>query len=611
MNIIHLYYKTSISPTIKEILNSFDRSDSIDISKINSVAPSSIYIVELAKVDKILSAKLKEIFESHSHSLIYFLIAKEYNLMLFQTAFLLKVKTVITQNQDTQKVIIKIKNDLVVHENEYIQNSLGKSLLQTQHFMFYKNNKLFFVSNKIFEDFRCESLEDIEKNVCSKLVLDELLVEDSFMKHSIKNNYQKDVSYSVRSNSINENEKIIYLEPYMDEKIPERAFSFISNRLSFIELVKDKLIEKSISKKSFSIITLQIENIKKLQTDLSELELQYFLKELLLQVELHLDKKIILAQYDKDFYVALFEDLDFEGLKTKAQDFHNKLLNFFKNHKYNPIIGLYVFDINKHELNDVLTTLRHIQHRTLSEEEINNNIEYINKVQDEMDSDEALMVSLDSAFTNGIEFKLLNIYKGLCINTSSKIIKMKENLIYVRVEQLQGTLMKHEKETVLQSSSFYKDIRANVKYIDLKKKIAILEKFQFLSSNANARKYSRVSCSTRTPVVLSHPSGTVNGEILDISVNSIAIKAKYREMMEKIKQKDITMTFVLPTNNNIDGFVKLNLKAKVVFILCEDYKCKIVCDLYKDESNEAVFMEYVYNRQKEIITEVKKMSKVI
>ncbi len=611
MNIIHLYYKTSISPTIKEILNSFDRSDSIDISKINSVAPSSIYIVELAKVDKILSAKLKEIFESHSHSLIYFLIAKEYNLMLFQTAFLLKVKTVITQNQDTQKVIIKIKNDLVVHENEYIQNSLGKSLLQTQHFMFYKNNKLFFVSNKIFEDFRCESLEDIEKNVCSKLLLDELLVEDSFMKHSIKNNYQKDVSYSVRSNSINENEKIIYLEPYMDEKIPERAFSFISNRLSFIELVKDKLIEKSISKKSFSIITLQIENIKKLQTDLSELELQYFLKELLLQVELHLDKKIILAQYDKDFYVALFEDLDFEGLKTKAQDFHNKLLNFFKNHKYNPIIGLYVFDINKHELNDVLTTLRHIQHRTLSEEEINNNIEYINKVQDEMDSDEALMVSLDSAFTNGIEFKLLNIYKGLCINTSSKIIKMKENLIYVRVEQLQGTLMKHEKETVLQSSSFYKDIRANVKYIDLKKKIAILEKFQFLSSNANARKYSRVSCSTRTPVVLSHPSGTVNGEILDISVNSIAIKAKYREMMEKIKQKDITMTFVLPTNNNIDGFVKLNLKAKVVFILCEDYKCKIVCDLYKDESNEAVFMEYVYNRQKEIITEVKKMSKVI
>ncbi len=611
MNITHLYYKTSTLPTIKEIINSFDRSDSIDISEINSVAPSSIYIVELAKVDKILSAKLKEIFESHSHSLIYFFIAKEYNLMLFQTAFLLKVKTVITQNQDTKKVIIKIKNDLAIHENEYIQNSLGKSLLQTQHFMFYKNNKLFFVSNKIFEDFRCESLEDVEKKVCSKLVLDELLAEDTFMKHSIMNNYQKDVSYSVRSNTLNENEKMIYLEPYIDEKLPEQAFSFLSNRLSFIEFVKDKLIEKTISKKSFSIMTLQIENIKKLQIDMNEVELQSLLKEFLLQVELHLDKKIILAQYDKDFYVTLFEDLDFEGLKTKAQNFHNKLLNFSKNQKYNPIIGLFVFEINKHKLNDVLTILSHIQLRTLSQKEVDSKIEYINKVQDDMDSNEALMVSLDCVFTNGIEFKLLNIYKGLCINTSSKIIKKKDNLIYVRVEQLQGILMKNEKETVLQSSNFLKDIRASVKYVDLEKKIAILENFQFLNSNANARKYSRVTCLTRTPVILSHPAGTVNGEILDISINSIAIKAKYREMMEKIKQKDVTMTFVLPTGNHIDGFVKLNVKAKAVYILCKDYKCKIVCDLYKDENNEAVLMEYVYNRQKEIIVEVKKMSKTI
>ena len=611
MNITHLYNKSSTSLKIKDILDSFERSVSIDVSETTSLEHSNVYIVELGSIDKVLSSKLLELFEKHQNPLIYFLINKEYNLMLFQTAFLLKAKNVITKNQDTQKIIKKIKSDLEIHEHQYIQSVLGKSLLQTQHFMFYKNKKLFYVSKKLLEDFKCQSYAQVEQEVVHQLSIEKLLAKDILVEKPITNKHQEGVSYSVRSSTTHKSEKIIYLEPFIEKKSFDNKLSFISNRLAFIELLKDKLIEKSISKKSFSIMTIEIENIKKLQKDLNEEALEELLKEFLLQVEIILDKKIILAQYDKDFYIALFEDIDFETLKLKARSFHNQTAEFIKNQKYSPIIGLFVYEIDTDKLNGVLSTLRSIHSRTLSQEDIQNNIQYINQIQDDMDSNQVLSISLDTAFTNGMEFKLLNIYKGLCINTSSKIIKKKDDLIYVKVELLQGIVMKNERETVLQSSGFIKDIKATVKYVDLDKKIAILEKFEFLNTNANARKYSRVTCSTRTPIVVSHPSGTINGDILDISVNSIAIQAKYRDMMEKIKQKDVTLTFVLPTSNNIDGFIKLNLRAKTVYILCEDYKCKIVFDLYKDESNEAVFMEYVYNRQKEIIAEVKKMSKVL
>jgi hypothetical protein len=170
-------------------------------------------------------------------------------------------------------------------------------------------------------------------------------------------------------------------------------------------------------------------------------------------------------------------------------------------------------------------------------------------------------------------------------------------------------VMKYEKETVLQSSNFKKDIRATVKYVNLEKKVAILEGFGFLNGNANARRYSRVTCSNRTPIVISHIGGTVSGEILDISITSVAIKAKHSKAIDNLKAKVVTLNFVLPTKSNEEGYVKVSVEANINFVLCEDSYCKIICELIKDNSNEATLMEYVYDRQKDIIIEVKKIAR--
>jgi hypothetical protein len=199
----------------------------------------------------------------------------------------------------------------------------------------------------------------------------------------------------------------------------------------------------------------------------------------------------------------------------------------------------------------------------------------------------------------------------LCINTNSLIIKKTEDEIYLTFEQLQGTAMYFEKETVMQSSNFSKDIIADVSYVDVKKKIVHLKNFRFVKGSANARKYSRVIPSQRTPISLSHNRTTLNGKVIDISMNSIAVKTRLYPQMESLKHSKTTLNFTLPVSSSEDGYLKLKLTGEVIFTLCDNEFCKIVVNLDEDQANESVLMEYVYNRQKEIIVELKKQTTML
>lgn len=609
MSLCHLYNNEIDSVHVDKIISSFEDSVSIDFTDVDFIDEHGIYIVEIQEITKELSEKLISLFETKENSLIYFLVPQKYNLMFFQLAFLLNAKTIITQRQDTDKVISKIKSDFKYHKDNYLEYILGKSLIKSQEFLFFRNKKLVYATEQLFEEFDCVTLFDIEERFLSQLNIDELLKEDKgVIKYIVDSENQKD-KFFIKSVTINVNdEKVVSIEPFSNDLQNCDQVDFVSSRTSFIELLKDKVLERSISNKSFSIITIQVENLKKLDMSLNKIETETIFKELLVYIESIMENKLILSQFNMEFYVALFEDLSFEELKDKANNFNLQLTEFINEQKYKPLITLFALDINSMELNDILITLESISLKKLTDNQIQNeNLAYIDNIQKDISEKEMIDLQLNSTYINKNEFKLLNIHKGLCINTSSKIIKKTQDSIYVSFEQLQGILMQNEKETVIQSSQHIKDIRADVKYVDMEKKFAILENFQFLNTNANERKYSRVTCLTRTPIVVSHLGITLHGEILDISIKSIAIKTKHSKSMSSIESKDVVLTFTLPLESHIDGFVKLTLKAKTLFTMCDEESCKLIFDLYEDSSAESIIMEYVYNRQKELIVEMKKM----
>ncbi len=611
MNICHLYYETTSSIQAKGLVNSFESSVSMDVNAVQSIEDYSVYIVEVNKVDKLISEKLRELFKNKINPLIYFAVSNNYNLMLFQLAFLLKAKTIITSNQDVARLVLKLRSDFKLHEDEYVQVLLSQTLLHTEYFVFLKNEQLTFASEKFLQDFGCNNLDEVEKKVFSQFNVKELLSQESTVFKELSLQDAVNVSFDIRSSTPNQkNEKFIFFDPYVEHNTSEDKLNFVSSRISFIELLKDKLIEKSISSKTFSVMTIAIENFKKLENDLSKLEIEIFLKDFLLLVDKTIDDKIILAQYESDFYIVIYEDIEEEDLKSKAEGFQHQISSFIGELKFNPYIEVFTFHTGALDLNEILVIFDSISDKTISQDQItDNNIKYVGNVNDKMDDHEAIKHLLRNIYVNKAEIKLLNIYKGLCINTAATIVKNTDDTIYVQFQQLQGMVMKHEKETVLQSSSFSKDIKATVKYVNLEKKMAILEGFSFLNGNANARRYSRVTCSTRTPIVISHFGSTLSGVILDISVTSIAVKVKYAKAVDNLKARTVTLNFVLPSKSNEEGYVKVSIEAKVSFVFCEEGSCKVICELIKDNYNESTLMEYVYDRQKDIIVEVKKIAR--
>jgi len=306
--------------------------------------------------------------------------------------------------------------------------------------------------------------------------------------------------------------------------------------------------------------------------------------------------------------LILFDGLDFEAIKSKALTIQNHILTYIKDEKIKPIVGLHALNVNDLELNKTLEIISNLSRDEVSTKDINAHILHkIINVNEEMDDREVIDILLQAIFTNKSPIKLINIYKGLCINTPSVILRTTVDEVDVTFQQLQGTVMNFEKSTVIQSSSFSKDIVADVVYVNAKKKFARLSNFRFAQGSANSRKYSRVTCSQRTPIAVLHDKGTLNGSILDISMNSIAIKTRLYDNIDSLELSVVTLNFTLP-NNSAEGFVKLSLEAEVKFIMCDKDFCKVIVNLYENQASESILMEYVYNRQKEIIIELRRQS---
>jgi len=611
--LIHLYFKVTISQQVKEVTDTFETCKHIDISSISTIEDDDVYLVEIDKAEKSILLDIKKLLIDKQQSLIYFFTNDSYSLILFQLASLLNVKTIFTKKNNTSKVVSTITKELLILKNTKIDKNIAKTIVNDYYFMIFNSNELIFASKKIYDDFDCTTLKDITLKVCSQFELKNLLISDSSLKSDLQLPLEKQKFNIIGKTSHINNEKFIYFEKInKDECSDTSEISFIKNRIYFIETLKEKILEKSISQNLLGITTIQIENMSNLKKDWSEYDIEMAVRDLLLEIEIKVKNHTLLAQYDNGFYITLFEDLDFQTIKEQAKKIQTHIKSYINKQKIKPVIGLYTFEINDLELNTILKTIAKISTETITQHEIETqNIYRIMNIDEDLDEERAIDIFLQTTFTNKVPIKLLNIYKGLCINTSSVIVKKTEQEIYVTYAQLQGTVMHFEKSTVIQSSGFSHDIVADVTYIDFSKRFARLKNFRFIQGSANARRYSRVTCAQRTPITISHEGGTLGGEIVDISITSIAIKIRLYQRIDSLKVSKVHLNFTLPVNSAEDGYMKLALEAKVIFTICDEEFCKVVVSLEEDQATESVLMEYVYNRQKEVILELRKQTTML
>ena len=607
MSLCHLYYAHSTSHHVKDILNYFKSDISLDINVCNEIDDYDIYIIELEETNKEISTKLRHLLKQKVNSLIYFIVPHKYNLMFFQLSYLLNAKNLITQNMDTKKAIERMLEDKKTFIEEANQRLIAKASSETQNFIIYKNMELEQVSNKLLKDFRCKTLENLQNSILNQLDIEKLLNKDGVIEKSISINSGLTKKYTLMSVSVANDIKVIYIEELSSQQ--ENALDLISSRITFVELLKEKLIQKDIVNNGLYAVTINIQNLEKLQKELSVLSLEELLIDLLRFIRTTVEKKIVFGELAIGSYVILFEEMISEEIEKLANEIHTKILNYISTQMYSPIIDMYIVSLSNLELCDVLSTFGNIRGAKLTPEEHNSaGIKHIRNSQSSIDE----KTLLDDAFKYSSEIKILNIYHGLVINTPSKILNVTKDTITVSFEALQGVVIDIEKIAILQSPVFPHDIEAKVKKIDLVKRIVMLEKFKFLKTNINSRRYSRVTTSNKTPISLSVDGVNLSGFILDLSIKSIAIHVRYIQIIDTIKDKNLSLTFNIPNPKAELGYSRINLDGKVMAVITENTHntSKIVCDIDEYNTHDSILIQYIYQRQKELILELKKRSQL-
>ena len=605
LRLCHLYNKASSYKYLDTLLNSFENSKSLDVSNIDSVDNYEIYIIELHDADREISLKLKNALAKKNHALIYFIIPKKHTLLLFQLTYLLQTKAIFTESQDVRKIVSKIISDEKAFIRDNLEKWLGYVKMTTQNFLIYKDKKLKYISEGMLTSFECSSDECLKTKVLPQIDIEGALSNEGTYQLKIKNLLNKEENYSLKSLTISDSDMICYLE----KEVSTLNADVFSSRFSFIEVLKEKILERDISESDISLLTINIQDTKKLLKDLGIVEFETRFNDLLSFMKSTLNENIIFSQFENNFCVVLFEHISLDDLDVIADNLLTKASTYKKNQEFQVSLDLFSLNLNNREFSEVLSILQSLNNKRYSFTTENQN--YIKNVSGR-NANISAKDFLNDAYKNNVKLKILNIYHGLVINTSAIIVKISEATIYIKFESLQGIALDNERRTVLQSPSFSQDILAEVKQISLSKKIAVLENFKFLKTNANARKYARVSPSTKTPVAIHAEGKTTNGVMLDLSIKSIAINVKSSSIQAALKKTRVSLVFNLLDHNADNGYVQLNLDANITLLteIDDTGHYKVICDLEQETHDIDIVLKYVYERQKELIVELKKISKL-
>ena len=389
----------------------------------------------------------------------------------------------------------------------------------------------------------------------------------------------------------------------------QNELGFISSRVAFIEILKESILQRNVSNTDLSLLIININNVKNLLIEYNIVDFEDILFQLLEFIESILEKKLIFSQFENHCYIVLFKDINFEQVNTIADHFYTKVLHYINSKNHKIVLDLFTFTLKDHDFSQILTIVNDIEKKDFI---VNKNNSNFIKHLTAQDCEISTKNFLDNAYEDKLEFKILNIYHGLVINTTSKIVKVTDENVYITFEPLQGVVLDIEKRTVLQSESFSQDIEADIKQINLSKKIAVLENFKFLKTNANSRKYARVTTPIKIPIAINMGTRKINGTILDISIKSIAIKIKQTPKIAMAELTRASLTFNIADKASEDGYIQLNLPSNIILVtgVDETGHYKVVCDLDQDSHDLDVVLKYVYERQKELIVELKKMSKL-
>ena len=516
-------------------------------------------------------------------------------------------------NDDGIYKILSVSLKKYHHEEIKAQQlNISKKIDSIFSLLFFKNNRLTYANDSAKALFGSSELSSIKTFIDKDEEVKSLV--DSDMDGSIdlviKDSNDLAINYTMHSKHFCKNhEKLIYILESNTPKIEENL-NLTIDRFQFIEILKDKMAQNVLSKKPVLLLFVNICNYDKLKNSNSNIILFNLTKKIAQNILLQKSDDDKLVYWDKNFFILSLQEDNFCNAKEILELIHKQLIYEDYEKGFSPSITSSLLDVSSLELDECITCIENISADVYNKNDFKaDNFFELNNLNAYLNESEQIAHYLKNLFKNKTPIKLLNIYKGLCINTQSKILKIHDDSYFVSCENLQAYSMKSENKTVIQAPSLPKDIQAHISYINMDKNYAILHQLSFLNFSANNRQYTRVQPRIRMPISLRYLKYSYQGEILDISMQAIAFSLNQLIKDDYIHQK-VQLIFRVPNSLNEDGYDLMEIEAKVVNIIeTRETKTKVVAMMNLEKPYDSYLLKYMYSRQKELILELKRASK--
>ncbi len=619
MRISHLFFDTKQLGILEPLQKEHPQFTVYPLTEQTHVIPSSeVLFIELGQSTKEKFKTLVGIFTKHKPLVSYIFADDVEDRLLLKFALHFGITDVLPLRNDEallHSIFTKNANKLDTTLETFKRLDIEQKMERCFAFLIFKEGSLVYANTKVKRLFGETCVHTIEKCLYEDNVISKLLSSDEDAQTNIvieTEENEKELYVCLLNNFPSSNEKMLSFLPHSIDP-DHNSCSTILNRFDFVDKLKDKLAQQSISQKPISLIFLNISNLDKLNTSFTNITLYESLKRLLSKVfQLKEDAQDI-AQWSPNLYILLCENCNFEEACEQTRFLHQELVHFSLEEKVSPIIISSTLSSEKHSLNDLLTYIEKINTQNLLSSDIEKlHYHEIGYLENIADTKEQINYLMRNCINNKIPIKLLNIYKGLCINTQSYVIKYSDDTYHLHCENLQGYAMQLEGETVLQAPNFPKDIKAEVTLVDIKKGFVIIKNLNFMPYSANNRQHTRVQTTIRTPILIRYAQkSSAQGEIIDISINSIAIRCNNKLMKHELLNQPVRLNFSLPSEEGENGYVIMDITAKVTYVSESEDHTKVVVMLGAlKKPYDDYLLSYMYSRQKELILEIRRATKV-
>lgn len=232
---------------------------------------------------------------------------------------------------------------------------------------------------------------------------------------------------------------------------------------------------------------------------------------------------------------------------------------------------------------------------------------YSTRIEKSYDDDqEQIVACFRELFKQGkTRVSLVNYYKGLPLSYPATIAVVDRGVLELDIHPQQAVAIDKDRYAFIRCPAFSHVVGAHVQYVNVRKQAATLKGFFFAELMAERRNAIRLELDPPTEAAFEAGGESQQGRLVDLSMSGAAITFDHTPSFEAGFETDLQ--FMLP-NIIQNTFAKVKAPARYLGSTEQKGTQLLRFTMSPDKTLEQQISHYIFQRQVEIIRELKEMS---